>query len=798
MMRKTLTLTLTFFITISCIAAKNNKAKRTSSPVCVTDMKTERLTNPLCIDTPTPRLGWVISSSEKDVMQTSAHVIVASTADKAARLEGDLWDTTIAGDKSQWVRYAGKELRSDTPCYWRVKVTTTKGDSNWSETASWNVGLLNESDWRGQWIGLDKAMPWDVEDVHSRLSSRYLRTEFDAGNDVKRATLYISGLGLYEAFINGKKVGDRVLAPSPTDYRKTILYNAYDVTDMLSSKNALGVVLGNGRFYTMQQKKKPYKITNFGYPRLRANLIIEYADGKRQTIVTNDKWKMTPDGAIRSNNEYDGEIYDAQKETAGWCEVDYDDSKWTYAERMGIPQGTLRGDMTNGMKVVKTIAPVNIEARNGHFIVDLGQNISGWARLKINNVNRGDSVSIVYAERLNDDGSLYRDNLRNALSTDIYIASGKEKDTWWSPVFSYHGFRYAEIKGLNNLEATDIAGEVVCDDMEETGSFKCADTILNKVYHNAVWGIRDNYKGMPVDCPQRDERQPWLGDRARGCFGEAFAFNNNALYAKWVRDIAEAQREDGCIPDVAPAFWNYYSDNVTWPAALPFSLEMLLNHYGDDSPLRQFYPNVKRWLQHLKYQYGKQGLMPRDKYGDWCMPPEDITKIHSQDAKRVTDGTLIATAYYYRLSKLMEQFAARLGYEADRKAFAAEAELVKEAFNKKYVTEKRGTSAVDGHLMYPDSTFYGNNTLTSNLLPLTFGMIADKYVKEEVVKNIVNNILVQNKGAISCGVIGVQWLMHTLTDIGRSDVAWMLATNKKYPSWGYMAERGAASLRQQA
>lgn len=726
-------------------------------------------------------------------MQTSAHVIVASSADKAERLEGDLWDTTIAGDQSQWVRYEGKELRSDTRCYWRVKVTTTKGDSDWSETASWNVGLLTESDWRGQWIGLDKAMPWDVEDVHSRLSSRYLRTEFNVEKEVKRATLYISGLGLYEAFINGKKVGNMVLTPSPTDYRKTVLYNAYDVTGMLSTKNAIGVALGNGRFYTMQQKKKPYKITNFGYPRLRANLIIEYADGKKQAIVTNDKWKMTPDGAIRSNNEYDGEIYDARKETAGWCEVGFDDTKWMDAERMGIPQGTLRGDMTPGMKVVKTIVPISIEARGDNFIVDLGQNISGWVKMKLNNIASGDSVSIAYAERRNSDGSLYRDNLRNALSTDIYIASGKEKDTWWSPVFSYHGFRYVEIKGISNLEKTDIVGEVVCDDMEETGSFMCADTILNKVYRNAVWGIRDNYKGMPVDCPQRDERQPWLGDRARGCFGEAFVFNNNALYAKWARDIAEAQREDGCIPDVAPAFWNYYSDNVTWPAALPFSLEMMLNQYGDDSPVRLFYPNVKRWMQHLKHQYGKQGLMPRDKYGDWCMPPEDITMIHSQDPKRVTDGTLIATAYYYRLNKLMEQFATRLGYGADSMAFAAEAAVVKEAFNKKYVTEKRGTSLVDGHLMYPDSTFYGNNTLTSNLLPLSFGMIDDKYIKEEVVKNIISNIMMQNNGSISCGVIGVQWLMHTLTDIGRSDMAWMLATNKKYPSWGYMAEHGATT-----
>lgn len=197
----------------------------------------------------------MITSDENDVMQTSCRIIVASTPEKAAKLEGDLWDATLEGDQSQWIRYAGKELRSNTPCYWRVKVTTTKGESDWSETAMWNVGLLNEADWSGQWIGLEKAMPWDVEDVHSKLSSRYLRTEFDLDKPVKRATLYISGLGMYEAYINGHKVGDQVLAPAPTDYRKTVLYNAFDVTQMLTEKNAIGVTLGNGRFYTMQQKR---------------------------------------------------------------------------------------------------------------------------------------------------------------------------------------------------------------------------------------------------------------------------------------------------------------------------------------------------------------------------------------------------------------------------------------------------------------------------------------------------------------------------------------------------------------
>ena len=794
MIRKVLMSALALCLCLNAGAAKKKTTQKTSFPVAVTNLKTERMDNPMSVDTPRPRLGWQLTSNKQDVMQTSYHIIVASTKAKADSLIGDLWDATVNSDQSQWIEYAGKELRSNTPCYWRVKVNTTQGESDWSPTAMWNVGLLNEADWSGRWIGLDKAMPWDVETEHSQLSARYLRTEFKVEKPVRRATLYISGLGMYEAYINGKKVGDQVLAPAPTDYRRTILYNAFDVTSMLAADNAIGVTLGNGRYYTMQQNKKPYKITNFGYPKLRLNLVIEYADGSKQTVSSNEKWKLNPDGAIRSNNEYDGEIYDARKEFGSWTTVDYDDSAWMTAERVAIPTGTLRGAMAPNMKVLKTIKPVSVKKRGDSYIVDMGQNMAGWLKTRIEGVAAGDTVSIIFSENINPDGSLNRANFRHAYSTDKYVADGKEQGRWWSPTFVYHGFRYAEIKGMKDLDADDLIGEVVSDEMAVTGTFESCDTIVNKVYKNAYWGILGNYKGMPVDCPQRDERQPWLGDRARGCFGEAFIFDNNNLYAKWARDIVESQREDGCIPDVAPAFWNYYSDIITWPAALPFSLEMLYNQYGDDKPLRLYYPSVKKWLAHMKYQYKKDGLMPRDKFADWCLPPTDEKTIHCRDPKRVTDGTLIATAYYYQLNKLMERFAKVLSKDADATEYAAEAAEVKEAFNKKFLTVNRGTSPVPGRLHYPDSTFYGNNTVTANLLPLAFGMIDDDYVRGEVEKNIITNIIETNKGLMPCGIIGGQWLMHGLTDMGRADMAWLLATNKKYPSWGYMTEKGATTI----
>ena len=777
------------FATMASIAV----AKKKSSTVSVNDLRTERMVSPMSIATATPRLGWIIESSKNDVMQTGYHIIVASTKEKAEALQGDLWDAAESSDQSQWITYKGKRLKSNTRCYWRVKVETNKGTTEWSDIAMWNVGLLAESDWSGRWIGLPRANSWDVETEHSRLSSRYLRKEFSLSKQVARATLYISGLGLYEAYINGKKVGNQVLAPAPTDYRKTVLYNAFDVTSLMAEKNAIGVALGNGRFYTMQQNKKPYKITNFGYPEMRLNLIIEFTDGTTQRIASDEKWKLNADGAIRSANEYDGEIYDARKEFGNWTIAGYDDSKWQYAERTAIPLGTLRGAMSENMKVVMTIKPKSVTKHGNGFIVDMGQNMAGWLKLKINDVKAGDSVVIRFAEKLDSTGNLYRANFRHAQSTDYYIANGNEKNRWWNPTFVYHGFRYAEITGLKNATVNDFIGEVINDDMEETGSFESNDTIVNAVYRNAVWGIRSNYKGMPVDCPQRDERQPWLGDRTRGCYGEAFVFDNGNLYTKWARDITEAQREDGCIPDVAPAFWNYFTDDITWPAALPAALDMLRSQYGDDKPLETYYPNVTRWLRHMRDSYGKDGLITKDKYGDWCVPPTKLEQIHSTDPNRNTDGVLIATAYYYKLCKEVAAYAKKTGRTTDAAEFESEAKATKEAFNKKYLTINRGSSNLPGHILHPDSTFYGNNTVTANLLPLTFGMIDDEYVKGEVEKNIITAIE-KNSTHNLCGVIGIGWLMHALTDMGRSDMAWQLAVNKTYPSWGYMVENGATTI----
>jgi len=813
----------------SCIFA----ASIAMATVHVTNLSVEgRADQPLGLDVLQPRLGWQIEADadEKGVFQNQYHIQVASSRELLERNEPDLWNINVNSDRSQYITYQGQPLKYNQRCFWRVLVVTKQKDnkrakeqaSAWSEISEFGIGLLSESNWKGYWIGLDKANEWDVEDVHSRLSARYYRTRFEAKHAIKRATLHICGLGLYEATINEKRVGNDVLAPVPSNYEKSIHYNSYDVTKLLQQgSNQVNVTVSNGRFYTMQQNKKKYKIRNFGYPTLRANLIIEYADGKTETIATDDKkWQMTCDGAIRSANEYDGEIYDANKE-------EMPDSIWFKPQRSQIPNGELLGNLTPAMRVLESL-PIKdlIQKESNRVIIDFGQNFAGWVRTDLSGLKlqKGDTLRIRYAEKLDTLGELYVENLRHAQSTDYYIANGQDKGTW-APRFAYHGGRYIEVSirssltaNRSSLTANSFSAEVVSDQMETLYTFECQNQLLNQLVKNAFWGVRSNYKGMPIDCPQRDERQPWLGDHSQGCWGESYLMDNHSLYNKWLRDIEESMRQDGCIPDVAPAYWNYYSDNVSWPSVFVFGAEMLYQQYGDNKAILTHYPAMRKWLLHLyNDKQTADGLVKADKYGDWCVTPESLELIHSKDESRVTDGTLIGSCYMYKLLEVMMSFDdIMLTYiqsldkqgqlEWERKGISANALLddkeqyvqirqsLRKAINDKFLTVKPGTSPAPQHPLYPDSIFYGNNAVTANLLPFAFGIVPEEY-KEMVSRQIQAKILLNpSDGHLCCGVIGISWLLRELSKQGRMDIAYLLATQDTYPSWGYMAKQGATTI----
>lgn len=745
----------------------------------ITALTCNGLENPMGVNPSDVRLGWRIETDQRNTWQTGYEIFVSTSVAKLEQFTADIWRSGMTrSDNSVNIHYGGRTLQAGKLYYWRVRVQTNHGEA-WSAIGSWSTGL-SRANWKAKWIGYDKASPWDSITTWSRLSARYFRKDFRAAAQIKRATLYISGLGLCEIHINGKKLFKERVAAAPTDYRKRVFYSVYDVADMLNKgENAIGIVVGNGRYFTMRQNYKPKKINNFGFPKLFCQLAIEYSDGTKTTIGSDASWKLNVDGPIRTNNEYDGEEYDATKEWRDWSAPGFDDRLWMKPQLVAAPAGKLEAQPNPPVSVSRLVRPVSIRPlRENVYIMDMGQNFSGWIQMKVAG-ERGRQVCLRFAESLQADGSLYTANLRDARVTDVYTLRGSGEETW-EPSFVYHGFRYVEITNYPGVPQVDaFEGKLFTDEMETTGSFSCSDSVINKIYRNAWWGIASNYKGMPVDCPQRNERQPWLGDRATGSGGEAFVFDNHALYSKWLNDIEDAQTAEGAIPDVAPAFWNYYTDNVTWPGTYLLVARMLFHQYGDAEPIRKHYASMKKWMEYMRVHYLKDNILTKDKYGDWCVPPESLELIRSRDSLRNTNGALIATAYYYQFLGYMKEFAQLAGHAADSTEYNELAGRIRVAFNQKFF-DAAGRK-------------YDNNTITANLLPLQFGLVEEEY-RDAVFANIVQRITGQDNYHISTGVIGTQWLMRMLSRMGRADIAYRLASTTSYPGWGYMTTQGATTI----
>ncbi len=750
------------------------------SLVNVVSLKCEYKINPIGVDLAKPRFSWISESGNRGVSQSAYQVFVSSSQTNLDENVADFWDSEkVSSDQSIQIIYDGKPLESNQTYFWKVKIWDQNGDEHLSEPAFWTTGLLNESDWKAKWIGLDKATGADApNNAHSILSARMLRHEFNLEKKVKSATAFISGLGLFELYLNGEKIGDQVLAPGLTQYNKRAFYMTFDVTKYLhSEKNAVGVILGNGRFFAPRAGATEQTRT-FGFPKVICQMEIQYEDGSSKTIISDETWKLTTNGPVLSNNEYDGEVYDARLELPGWNNAGYDDFAWMKAELVEKPGEKLVAQPNEPIKIMDEIDPVSVkEIKPATFIFDMGQNMVGWVELFVKG-KKGDKVTMRFAETLKQDGSLFVDNLRSAEVTDTYILKG-EGDEKWEPRFTYHGFRFVEMTGFPGVPTIhSIKGKVVHDALELTGSFTCSNPLINSIYKNAYWGVRGNYRSMPTDCPQRDERQGWLGDRSAECTGESFIFDISKLYSKWVTDMNDAQLASGSLPDIAPAYWPTYSDNTTWPGTFLFASDMLYNQYGDLKTIDTNYPAMQKWISHMS-QFLKGGIMPKDTYGDWCVPPEDLKLINSSDPLRITSAEYIGTAYFYYELKLMQKFALLLGKEQDAAEYSKTAEEMKAAFNEKFLD--------------PTELKYGNNTCTTSILALAFDLVPAEH-RDKIVDNLLQKILGENGGHLGNGLIGGQWLMRTLTSNGHADVAYQLAAQSSYPSWGYMVNRGATTI----
>ncbi len=914
----------------------------------VSHLRCEYMENPQGIDETAPRLGWILESDEKGQEQSAYQILVSDNQNTLDNDQGNLWDSgKVRSDQSIHIPYQGKKLQSRMECFWKVRVWDKDGDpSAWSSTANWSMGLLDESDWKAQWIGWDKqdsvvplkqtkavkqshwiwfpyekpgqsapaesiyfrrsfgvpqhvqvakayftadnqftlwvngtevgngnnfnqlveidlteylqkgqnviavaavnagdspnpagliglvqitleneqsiiihtddqwktsksaednwqsinadesrwknanafalygASPWGnvnlagSEAQERRLPARYLRNEFNLDQPMERATIAICGLGLFELRVNGEKISDHVLQPALTEYDDRVFYLTFDVTDQLQKgENALGVILGNGRYYA-PRLTVPTKTRTFGFPKLLLQLDIQHNDGSTSRVISNQDWKITTNGPVQANNEYDGEEYDARLEMPGWDQPNFDDSAWNNVEMVEAPEGTLRAQMTEPIRVTDTLLPVKrTNPRPGMYIFDMGQNMVGWCRLRVEGP-KGTEVKLRHAEVIKEDGTLFLDNIRSAKVTDIYTLKGDGIEVF-EPRFTYHGFRYVEVTGYPGVpDLTCIEGRVVHDDLDEVGSFECSNPLLNQIWKNIYWGVRGNYRSFPTDCPQRDERQAWLGDRAAESKGETYLFNVAPLYRKWMADINDAQREDGAVPSVAPSYWPMYPNDVTWPSCYLITPANLYDQYADLKVIEERYVSMKQWIDFMS-GFLEDGIMPRDTYGDWCVPPESPELIHSQDPNRKTAKPVLGTTYFYNDLRLMARYANLLGKDKDADKFNALAKKIKNAYNQKFFD--------------PQACRYDNGSQTSYVLPLAFGMVPKQY-EEKVFNNLVDKIIHETNGHIGTGLIGGQWLMRVLSDHGRPDIAYTIATQKTYPSWGYMIENDATTI----
>jgi len=625
-------------------------------------------------------------------------------------------------------------------------------------------------------LGTNGMAPWGtIEAVDARpLPARYLRREFAVEKKVMRATAYVCGLGFFDFYVNGRKVSDQIMNPALSDYRKADYYVTFDITEQLKDgRNALGVVLGNGRFFA-PRLVSPAPTVDYGYPKLLVQTEIQYNDGSTRRIVSDENWTLTTEGPIRANNEYDGEEYDARKEMPGWCQAGFDDTKWEKARLVSAPGGVLLAQMIEPMRVTQVIKPTGVtNPKPGTYMVDMGQNFYGAVRLKAK-APAGTEVRMVSAYSLLPDGMLKTADNRGAKATDVYVFKGDGEEVW-TPQFKGQGFRRVQVTGFPGTPAAEnFEGLVIHTDARPAGDFECSNELVNRIHRAMWWGFRMYLRSAPLD-PDRDERQAWLGDPAKDAESEAFNFHVAPFYAKWMDDIRRSQRGDGTIPDVSMNWeWN---SNVEWPSVFAIIPDWFLDFYADQRVVESQYEAMKRWVQAMKQNnLEADGTLKAGPYGDWC-------DTYTMDGKSTDNGktpqNLIATAYHYNNCRIMARAAKRLKMPEDEKLFGEWADQLKLAFNKKFLDTATGV--------------YFGGTQCAYVLPLAFGLVPDE-CRQKVIDNLVNDILVTHKGHLSVGLIGMQWLMQVLTDIGRPDVAWTIVTQTTRPSWGYMIGKGATTI----
>lgn len=756
-----------------------------SAAVSAVELSCEYRSNPLGIDAPAPRLSWMIGGNGRDLRQSAYEIIVSSNMQG----NGDAWRSgKIISTENIHIPYAGTPLRSFTRYWWKVRVFDDKGRASaWSQPAWFETAAMRPEDWSASWIGDGSGVPEKPQDFYAEDPMPLLRKQFTASGKIVSARLYITGLGYYEAYVNGKKVGDQVLDPGWTTYNKRILYAVHDVTPMLQSgENAMGIMLGNGWYnplpLRMWGSRNWRDFLQTGRPIANAMLRITYANGKTETIGTDGSWKTAPGPVVR-NNVYLGEQYDARREIRNWAALQ-PAGTWKDAVPAAGLQGRMEAQGQPPIRITKTLKPVRIkEVKPGVFLADMGQNFAGAVRLRVQGP-AGKEIVLRYGEDTLKDGQL---NVMTAVAgqikggnggpgaphiawqEDSYILKGGGLETW-HPRFTFHGFRYVEISGWPGKPGIgDIDGLRMSADLPTTGSFSSSNKMLDRLDEVIRWTFLSNVFSIQSDCPAR-EKLAYSGDILCSAGSFMHHFGMPAFYVKTIRDHIDAQRPMGGIPETAPyvgiadAGPGDGSGPMGWQAGFPFLIKRMYEHYGDKGIVEESYPAMKKQLEFLRKR-ATGNLFEKEDLGDH----------EGLDDREVP---LTASIFYYLTAKMMADFAAVLNKTEDAADYAKLRDDIRSAIQSKFFNSATGE--------------FRKGTQTAQSMALWAGIPQgddDGKTQQALLRAIENK-----DSHLSTGIFGTKMMFDVLRERDLNDVAYKIADQRTFPGWGHMIENGATTL----
>jgi len=734
--------------------------------VSVKNLRLENRINPVGMDVPTPRFSWQLISGKRNLMQTAYEIRVTDKSGKSI-----VWNSgKQITDQSLYVPYSGGPLQSATTYYWQVRIWDNQGNtSGWSDRAFWQTGLLVTNDWKAKWI--ESGSPADSVNGPALL----FRKSFLIKKKIISATVFVTAHGMYEASLNGKKIGDAFLTPGWTSYNKRLQYQAYDITDLMAmGENVIGMNVGSGWYRTplaWNDNKNLYG-KKLGLL-LQVNII--YSDGSRETVLSDNSWKTTDRGPIRFSEIYNGEILDARQEIPGWNKTGFDDQSWQQVIEKDYIKSNLIGTYNEPVVKHESFHPLRIfTSPKGEQIVDFGQNLVGWAQFRVQG-KAGDRIIVEHAEVLDKNGNFYTENLRAAKATDTYILQGKGEE-FFEPHFTFHGFRYLRVQGFpGEIKPENITAVTLYSNMHPSGHFTCSNPMLNQLQHNIQWGQKGNFLDVPTDCPQRDERLGWTGDAQAFSRTACFNMDVHNFFSKWMKDVAADQSEDGRVPFVVPnvlgpmaggsAGWADVSTIIPWNIWLAF---------GDRKILEDQYQSMKGWVGFMQKHSTDYLWNTGFHFGDWLFyrPADD-----NDGRSAVTDKYLIAQCFFAHSVQLLVNAAKVLGKQDDVQKYSDLLDKVKDAFMKEYMTSS-------GRLV--------SGTQTAYVLALQFDMLPDS-LRPQAAKRLVNNIQ-DYDNHLTTGFLGTPYLCEVLTRYGYDTVAYKLLLQESYPSWLYPVKMGATTI----